>query len=82
MACRCGCDRACGCRCCDPRGTDAATLMTCARRSPGWGPSVAAAARPPARGGAGGPVPGRPGLLRPGWRRAVPVVGILRAGVR
>jgi hypothetical protein len=55
--------------------------VTCARRPPGWRPSLPAAARPPARGGAGWPAPGRPGRLRPGCRRAVPIVGILRAGV-
>jgi hypothetical protein len=47
MACKCGCDKACGCQCCGPRGTAAATSMTCARRSPGWRPSLPAAARPP-----------------------------------
>jgi hypothetical protein len=81
MACKCGYDKACGCQCCGPRGTAAATSMTYARRSPGWRPSLPAAARPPIRGGAGWPAPGRPGRLRPGGRRAVPIVGILRAGV-
>jgi hypothetical protein len=28
---KCGCDKACGCRCCGSRGTAAATSMTCAR---------------------------------------------------
>ena len=81
MACKCGWDKAGGCQCCGPRGTAAATSMTCAPRSRGWRPSLPAAARPPAGGGAGWPAPGRPGRLRPGCRRAVPILGILRAGV-
>ena len=81
MACKCGCDKACGCQCCGPRGIAAATSVTCARRSPGWRPGLPAAARPPARGGAGWPALGRPGRLRPGCGRTVPIVGILRAGV-
>ena len=32
MACKCGCDKACGCPCWGPRGTAAVTSMTCARR--------------------------------------------------
>jgi len=48
VACKCGCDKACGYQCRGPRGTAAATSMTCARRSPGWRPSLPAAARPPA----------------------------------
>jgi len=81
VACKRGCDKACGYQCRGPRGTAAATSMTCARRSPGWRPGLPAAARLPARGGAGWPAPGRPGQPRPGCRRTGRIVGILRAGV-
>jgi hypothetical protein len=77
-ACKCGRGKACGCRCCGPGGTAAATSVTCAGGSPGWRPGLPAAAWPPARGGAGWPAPGRPGRLRPGCCRAVLIAGILR----
>jgi hypothetical protein len=81
VVCKRECDKACGYQYRSPRGTAAATSMPCARRSPGWRPSLPAAARPPARGGAGWPASGRPGRPRPGCRRTGPMVGILRAGV-
>ncbi len=31
VACKCGCDKACGCQCRGPRGTAAAMSMTCAQ---------------------------------------------------
>ena len=82
VACKRGCDKACGYQCRGPRGTAAATSMTCARRSPGW------RGRPcqPRQGrrleaARAAPAPGRPGRPRPGCRRTGRIVGILRAGV-